>query len=108
MAPTTRGLQKRRIRHREILKEKSRSGQFTLHTKGSVKTKENNKKREDFRNRSVGKTRRGQDRQEDFRKQTVGKTRRPPKTKPSRRLPETKRQEDPPPAEDETVRKTSG
>ena len=43
MAPTTRGLQKRRIRHREILKEKSRSGQFTLHTKGSVKTKENNK-----------------------------------------------------------------
>ena len=43
MAPTTRGLQEEEYDIARSWKKKSRSGQSTLHTKGSVKTKENNK-----------------------------------------------------------------
>ena len=67
MAPTTRGLQEEEYDIVRSWKKKSRSGQLTLHTKGSVAATKQ-QEREDFRKQSVGKTRRRRDRQEDFRK----------------------------------------
>ena len=50
---------------------------------------------------------RKQQKREDFRNRSVGKTRRPLRTRTSRGPPETDRREDPPPAADETIGKTS-